>query len=191
MERRIYQRFHERLAKNPCRHILSCLDTEIPGGLVFERWNETVRTRLRSLPSSPPIQEAKRWAVQAANGINRKLRRRLALAIHTSLMNNTHHHCGWHSLHHCGPCRLANRTPPSMLHLSQSSRDWFLGPCRCQIRALAFFSGRSFLSFILSSSETLYYLSLCDFVRRLEIRSGWKIGRSIKSSSCNSTEEWG
>jgi hypothetical protein len=69
MERRIYERFNQMLSNNPSRYILLCLDTKQPRGLIFDRWDETVRARLQSMPSPPSIEDAKRWALQAAKGL--------------------------------------------------------------------------------------------------------------------------
>jgi hypothetical protein len=52
-------------------NVLSCLDIDNPNGLVFERCQETIRSRLRSRHrDTPPRAEVvKKWAYQAAKGL--------------------------------------------------------------------------------------------------------------------------
>jgi hypothetical protein len=67
-ERKIYQRFDQKFSVNPCPYILRCLDTENSRGIVLERWDETVRSRIRSKPA-PSFQDVQQWAIQAAKGL--------------------------------------------------------------------------------------------------------------------------
>lgn len=66
-ERAVYRRFSERLSKVHCRYVLRCLDLDNPRGLVFERCQETVRSRVRE----GGVEEGQvlRWAKQAAKGL--------------------------------------------------------------------------------------------------------------------------
>jgi serine/threonine protein kinase len=67
-ERKIYRRFKQMLPNPDCHYILSCLESDNPRGLVFERCKGMVRSRLRS--PSPILPEAvMKWAIQAAKGL--------------------------------------------------------------------------------------------------------------------------
>jgi hypothetical protein len=67
-ERSVYRRFNERLREKRCEYVLRCFDTEHPRGLVFERCNETLRSRLRR-DEERDEEQVSRWAKQAAKGL--------------------------------------------------------------------------------------------------------------------------
>ena len=69
IERKIYERFNQMLSNIPSHYILVCLDTKQPRGLIFDRCDGTLRTRIQSMPSPPSIHDANRWAVQTAKGL--------------------------------------------------------------------------------------------------------------------------
>jgi len=67
-ERSIYRKLKQKRKKVKCGYILKCHETDNPRGLVLERCEESVRSRIQS--SSPlPLELSVRWAREAAEGL--------------------------------------------------------------------------------------------------------------------------
>lgn len=71
IERCAYRRFNRTQRKRNCIeywHILKCLETDNPRGLVFARCKDTVRIRLQT--SNPTHVQKLQWAIEAAQGLS-------------------------------------------------------------------------------------------------------------------------
>lgn len=68
-ERAVYRCFNQKLKDKQCDYVLRCLDTENPRGLVFERCQETLRKRLKSIGETEREEHALKWARQAAEAL--------------------------------------------------------------------------------------------------------------------------
>jgi serine/threonine protein kinase len=60
---------YSRLAKNSSPYITKCYDYEDPRGIILERLDKTVRSRLRRGDSTPTQADVLKWAMQAARGL--------------------------------------------------------------------------------------------------------------------------